>query len=287
MREASAVVFLQHGLWGYPYDLAAIGQALSTTYPDLTCVLLDCNVNNTEDGIANGGRRCMEEIKTACSALTSARLSFVGHSLGGLYLVAALAEITRENPHFFDPPFTLQNVILLASPLLGLTGCNPWYIRMALAVVPGQTYRDLGMKSHFLLSLIDADTVQLLNSFRGKFLFGNLTDDVLVSPFSALLLPDKPEAICEWLAKTGDNFVFELPQLEISDDEPTKSRNSWRSELRRRWSQVAWRKFGCVYRRQPLSYPGRAHVKIVCMPSQDKTRLGIATVNQIIELFGH
>ncbi|KZZ86583.1 revertant of glycogen synthase kinase mutation [Ascosphaera apis ARSEF 7405] len=73
------------------------------------------------------------------------KISFVGHSLGGLIQTYALAYIQRHSPKFFDH-IEPTNFIALASPFLGLSHENPLYVRFALDFgLVGRTGQDLGL----------------------------------------------------------------------------------------------------------------------------------------------
>ncbi|KAI1648657.1 DUF676-domain-containing protein [Daldinia loculata] len=72
-------------------------------------------------------------------------ISFVGHSLGGLVQVYAIAYIQKHSPQFF---YLIRpiNFITLASPLLGLSNENPLYVKFALDFgLVGRTGQDLGL----------------------------------------------------------------------------------------------------------------------------------------------
>ncbi|KAI1468725.1 DUF676-domain-containing protein [Daldinia caldariorum] len=72
-------------------------------------------------------------------------ISFVGHSLGGLVQVYAIAYIQKHSPQFFDLIRPI-NFITLASPLLGLSNENPLYVKFALDFgLVGRTGQDLGL----------------------------------------------------------------------------------------------------------------------------------------------
>ncbi|KAI1482637.1 hypothetical protein K445DRAFT_317949 [Daldinia sp. EC12] len=72
-------------------------------------------------------------------------ISFVGHSLGGLIQVYAIAYIQKHSPQFFDLIRPI-NFIALASPLLGLSNENPLYVKFALDFgLVGRTGQDLGL----------------------------------------------------------------------------------------------------------------------------------------------
>ncbi|OTA93693.1 hypothetical protein M434DRAFT_395372 [Hypoxylon sp. CO27-5] len=72
-------------------------------------------------------------------------ISFIGHSLGGLVQVYAIAYIQKHSPRFFDLIRPI-NFIALASPLLGLSNENPLYVKFALDFgLVGRTGQDLGL----------------------------------------------------------------------------------------------------------------------------------------------
>ncbi|KXJ95597.1 putative serine esterase-domain-containing protein [Microdochium bolleyi] len=72
-------------------------------------------------------------------------ISFVGHSLGGLVQMYAIAYIQKHSPEFFSL-IKPVNFIALASPLLGLSNENPIYVKFALDFgLVGRSGRDLGL----------------------------------------------------------------------------------------------------------------------------------------------
>ena len=72
-------------------------------------------------------------------------ISFIGHSLGGLIQMYAIAYIHKHSPHFFDEIKPI-NFIAMASPLLGLSNENPMYVKFALDFgLVGRTGQDLGL----------------------------------------------------------------------------------------------------------------------------------------------
>ncbi|KAI1104115.1 DUF676-domain-containing protein [Jackrogersella minutella] len=72
-------------------------------------------------------------------------VSFIGHSLGGLVQVYAIAYIQKHSPQFFNIIRPI-NFITLASPLLGLSNENPLYVKFALDFgLVGRTGQDLGL----------------------------------------------------------------------------------------------------------------------------------------------
>lgn len=73
------------------------------------------------------------------------KISFIGHSLGGLVQTYAVAYIQKHSPQFFDLIKPI-NFIALATPFLGLNHENPMYVKFALDFnLIGRTGQDLGL----------------------------------------------------------------------------------------------------------------------------------------------
>ncbi|KAK4227882.1 putative lipase ROG1, partial [Podospora fimiseda] len=73
------------------------------------------------------------------------KISFIGHSLGGLVQTYAIAYIQNHSPQFFELIEPI-NFIAMASPLLGLNHENPLYVKFALDFgLVGRTGQDLGL----------------------------------------------------------------------------------------------------------------------------------------------
>jgi hypothetical protein len=73
------------------------------------------------------------------------KISFIGHSLGGLVQMYAIAYVQKHSPQFFDIIRPI-NFIALASPFLGLNHENPLYVKFALDFgLVGRTGQDLGL----------------------------------------------------------------------------------------------------------------------------------------------
>jgi putative serine esterase DUF676 len=78
-------------------------------------------------------------------AYTFTSISFIGHSLGGLVQLYAIAYIQKHAPGFFEKIKPI-NFIAMATPFLGLSNENPSYVKFALDFgFIGKTGRDLGL----------------------------------------------------------------------------------------------------------------------------------------------
>jgi hypothetical protein len=95
--------------------------------------------------IHSGSTIRMEDVSNADLPYTFTKISFIGHSLGGLIQLYAIGYIQKHAPHFFDH-IEPVNFVALATPFLGLSNENPIYIKFALDFgLVGRTGQDLGL----------------------------------------------------------------------------------------------------------------------------------------------
>lgn len=132
---------------------------LSMTYPDQPCLP---TAKAASEAIAHSlkttsqKKAAAEEAHKHSSAHHAAsprgnrlykftKISFIGHSLGGLVQTYAIAYIQKHSPRFFDLIEPI-NFIAMASPFLGLNHENPLYVKFALDFgLVGRTGQDLGL----------------------------------------------------------------------------------------------------------------------------------------------
>ncbi|GAB1319008.1 Revertant of glycogen synthase kinase mutation [Madurella fahalii] len=131
---------------------------LSMTYPDQPCLP---TAKAASEAIAHSlktasQKKAAEEAHKHSSVHNMAspggnrlykftKISFVGHSLGGLVQMYAVAYIQKHSPRFFDL-IEPVNFIAMASPFLGLNHENPLYVKFALDFgLVGRTGQDLGL----------------------------------------------------------------------------------------------------------------------------------------------
>lgn len=157
------------------------------------------NICKTERGIKYLGSRVAEyvvDLVTKNETFNNgkvAKISFVGHSLGGLVQTFAIAYLQSNFPSFFDDIKPI-NFVTLALPLLGVANENPVYVKLALlAGIVGKTGQDLGLKylennSKPLLLLLPAGpSHQALKKFARRTVYANVINDGLV-PLRTLAL---------------------------------------------------------------------------------------------------
>lgn len=146
------------------------------------------NVGKTERGIKYLGSRVAEyviDLVTNNDMYSGKvdRISFVGHSLGGLVQTFAIAYLHSNFPWFFSKIRPI-NYITLSTPILGVANENPVYVKLALlAGIVGKTGQDLGLKyvekdsKPLLLLLPTGPTHQALKRFVRRTVYANAIND--------------------------------------------------------------------------------------------------------------
>ncbi|AGO14119.1 AaceriAER322Cp [[Ashbya] aceris (nom. inval.)] len=141
------------------------------------------------------------------------RISFIGHSLGGLVQTVALQYMLQRDPGILEPRcggLRPVNFIALASPFLGVIGDFPLYATVALNIgALGRTGKDLNLKNDFeisellrhpkqackrrpiLESIVSGSMRSVLQAFASRTLYANaLHDGIVPLRTSALLYLD-------------------------------------------------------------------------------------------------
>lgn len=157
------------------------------------------NICKTERGIKYLGSRVAEYVVDLVTKNDTfnrgkvAKISFVGHSLGGLVQTFAIAYLQSNFLSFFDDIEPI-NFVTLALPLLGVANENPVYVKLALlAGIVGKTGQDLGLKylendsKPLLLLLPTGPSHQALKKFARRTVYANVVNDGIV-PLRTLAL---------------------------------------------------------------------------------------------------
>ncbi|KAG7808602.1 hypothetical protein KL921_003684 [Ogataea angusta] len=149
------------------------------------------NVCKTERGVKYLGRRLAEYlVHEVAPTAEIARISFIGHSLGGLVQTFAIAYLDHNYPEFFQK-IQPENFIALASPFLGISNENPAYVKMALSFgIVGKTGQDLGLQglNPLLMLLPSESTRKILRRFKRRTLYANAIHDGIVPLRTSALL---------------------------------------------------------------------------------------------------
>jgi hypothetical protein len=110
------VFVLVHGFQGSAFDVRLIKNNISMLRPDALFLCSNSNEQETEGDIEEMGRRLSDEvyrfIRDWCPGNSLARISFIGHSLGGLIIRSAL-------PHLHTIKDKMHLYISFSSPHLG------------------------------------------------------------------------------------------------------------------------------------------------------------------------
>lgn len=110
------LIVLVHGFQGNSYDMKTIKNNLSLFHPEALFLCSSKNENKTEEDIEEMGVRLASEVtdfaQEWCPGSTLGMISFIGHSLGGVIIRAALPHLER----FKDK---METFVTLSSPHLG------------------------------------------------------------------------------------------------------------------------------------------------------------------------
>ncbi len=188
-NEPVHLVVLTHGLHSnvgadLHYLKEQIDNAAKITGENIIVRGFHGNVCRTDRGVKYLGRRVALYIITKLYFEGIERISFIGHSLGGLVQVFAIAYIESHFPWFFQK-VELANFITLASPLLGVVNDSPAFVKLALDFgVVGKTGQDLGLSTQngkILLELLPTGPAQkIMKRFRRRTLYANAVNDAIV-----------------------------------------------------------------------------------------------------------
>lgn len=223
------LVILTHGLHSnVSADMLFVKEQIDAASSENTVVKgYFGNVCKTERGIKYLGSRVAEYVVGLVSADgpfkdNVSKISFVGHSLGGLVQTFAVAYIEANFPWFFNT-ITPVNFITIASPMIGVAHENPAYIKLALmAGAVGKTGQDLGLQfsekddQPLLLLLPTGPTHRILKRFKRRTLYANAVNDGIVPLRTSALLYLDYQGLCKVLGcdtaleKTGQ-IPYEIP----------------------------------------------------------------------------
>lgn len=107
---------LAHGFRGNPFDLRMLKSLISYKYPLSAFISSSSNEDNTDGDIEDMGKNLAREVvsflETEENNNLVGRISFIGYSLGGVIIRAALPHLEKYSERFFS-------YVSLASPHLG------------------------------------------------------------------------------------------------------------------------------------------------------------------------
>ncbi|KAK9767967.1 hypothetical protein K7432_001780 [Basidiobolus ranarum] len=208
------LVILNHGLMGSQLDLLHMKEEIERdnfSSSDTRVVVVVCDVNHrlTTDGVYTGGLRIanniLEEVEwenrfgnSASTSNMSYKVSFIGHSLGGVYNLCSIGILEQKTDGRFFDVFKPCHFITLASPLLGSIE-HPWVANQFCAIGGmGQSGRDLMLVDHneeipgftdvatssksilVNISHPGSPSYQALSKFQDRTAYSNIANDISV-----------------------------------------------------------------------------------------------------------
>lgn len=227
------LVLLTHGLHSnVSADMAYMMEQIykcQKNYPNEQIVVKGYtgNICQTERGIKYLGTKLAEYIVNELYDDSVAKISFIGHSLGGPVQVFAIAYIAAKYPWFFKK-VTPINFIAIASPFLGIVTDNPAYINLLLSFgVIGKAGQDLSLEKEPdnqlpLLALLPGNPVKgVMSLFKRRTLYMNAVNDGIVPLYTASMLFLDYDDILKELRKIQDGNELKVKPSGI--DMPQES----------------------------------------------------------------
>ncbi|EDO17533.1 hypothetical protein Kpol_534p12 [Vanderwaltozyma polyspora DSM 70294] len=179
------------------------------------------NVCQTEKGVKYLGSNLAKYIVKELYDESIVKISFIGHSLGGLVQTFALAFISVKYSWFFEKVEPV-NFITIASPLLGLVTNNPTYVNMLLSMgVIGRTGQDISLEAYGkeaepLLFKLPGDPVKdVLKKFKRRTIYANAINDGIVPLYSSSLLFLDYNDVLNNLKKLSDFKNLDIDSSDI------------------------------------------------------------------------
>ena len=210
------LIVLSHGIDGEPCDMHAIRASIErSAAPEVQVWETDVIQGvKTRAGIHDCADRVWSvlcpKIETLCDGLAGKavlRVSFVGHSMGGLVLRSVATKLYTST---LRERTALDTLVCIASPHLGCRrlGCGgkggvaplmvtfgPSIMRAGLRLIKGQTGPDLLLDNETLEQLAKGDHHAALCAFRRRICYANGSGDWLVNFESASLLTAEEQAV--------------------------------------------------------------------------------------------
>lgn len=199
-RKQEHLVILTHGLHSnVTSDLFYLKEQIESMQENHKEALIvrgfTDNVCKTEKGIKWLGTRLAEYIVATLYNENVVRISFVGHSLGGLVQSFAVAYISYNYPWFFEKVEPI-NFVIMASPMLGIVSDNALYVQRLLAMgIVGKTGQDLSLQTNknlkepLILTMAKSSALRrVLKCFKRRTAYANACNDGIVPLYTSALL---------------------------------------------------------------------------------------------------
>jgi hypothetical protein len=187
---------LVHGFEGSSNDMKLLRNNLVIVYSDAMVLCSTANDNDTKSGIGEMGERLAGEVRDYiaeyCPGNILGRISFIGHSLGGLIIRAAL-------PHLENYSGKMHLFLTLSTPHLGIKSHSSNLVKAGIWVL--KTWS----KSRSLTQLSMDDTANPRDGYIYK-----LSEIEGLNWFKHFVL----------LSSSQDNYVpFESARIEVNESQ--------------------------------------------------------------------
>ena len=210
--RTEALIVLSHGIDGDSSDLGAIADKLAALSPPGSVEIFNSSANagkKTHDGVFVCAERLWSALRPTLERLLAAqgtdalplKLSFIGHSMGGLILRQVAFLISEDAT--FASNLEFDTIAFIASPFLGcrrlgsggaggvaplMSAFGPSLMRAGLRFVKGETGPQLLLDNDALERLTDEAHCAVLRRFGRRLLYTNGSGDWLVNFESCSLL---------------------------------------------------------------------------------------------------
>lgn len=183
------LALLLHGLNGSTSELLYLANQLKSRHEDKSVVfqIPDCNYGKTGDGILQGSQRIYEYIIQELTRDKYSYISFIGHSLGGIYARCVIGKLFEHGiiPTKLKP----INLITLATPHLGArehVHIGDYLTGFLVRHLVGRTVLELTMTDNvhdecFMMSLVGDYYITPLKLFENLVVYANVKSDITVN----------------------------------------------------------------------------------------------------------
>ena len=193
MQKKQHLIILVHGYHASHFDMRVYQNFLAKIIPHSIFLISKANENMTKKRIAQMGIDLSKEIKEYISQTKSrfSKISFIGHSLGGVIIRTALAHLSELKPYFFT-------FVSLSSPHLGCRQNKSSLVNIGMTfmdkIQKDIVISELNMNDHedpkqtFMYKLSRNDHLNLFNNV----ILMSSPQDSYVPYSSARIQPAKP-----------------------------------------------------------------------------------------------
>jgi hypothetical protein len=175
-QRKSHLVILCHGYQGKRVDMRILENYFVKIFPHTIFLVSEFNQNMENKRIEDLGRELAREVDTFVSAFTNySKISFVGHSLGGIIIRTALPYLKKLRPY-------MCSYVSLSVPHLGCRGSGNMLVQLGMNLL-------VSIKKDFIIKQLQMDDHE---DIRQTFMYKLSTNDCL-HWFQNILLVSSPQ----------------------------------------------------------------------------------------------